>query len=360
MQVRFRYIYEHTDRHGNRRVYVRKGARKVRIREAPGTVEFALRYDEILREIDKAPRLAASVEDHDPNTFGWLVRLYEMSLEFRALDVSTQTTRRRLNGHMMREPVHPGADQTFRDFPLSRLKTPALEVLRDRKAGKPGAANDRVKALRALFKWAKEKRHVERNPALDLAKLRVVTDGWHTWTMEEVEQYERRHPVGTVANLALRLMLYTGARRSDAVRLGRPHIRDGELRWTAYKNRNRHPVHMVVPLLAPLAEAIEATPTGDLVFLTTSAGRPFSIAGFGNRMREWCDEAGLQHCSAHGLRKAGSTMAAENGATAHQLMAMYGWRSLAEAERYTRAAQRRRLAADGMGLLLKGMDQKQK
>jgi hypothetical protein len=33
-----------------------------------------------------------------------------------------------------------------------------------------------------------------------------------------------------------------------------------------------------------------------------------------------------------GLRKAGATVAAENGATPHQLMAIFGWNTLAQAE----------------------------
>jgi len=60
--------------------------------------------------------------------------------------------------------------------------------------------------------------------------------------------------------------------------------------------------------------------------------------------------------SAHGLRKAGAATAAENGATSQQLMAIFGWLSLDEAERYTRAAARRRMAGDAMGLLVRKDD----
>jgi len=55
--------------------------------------------------------------------------------------------------------------------------------------------------------------------------------------------------------------------------------------------------------------------------------------------------------SAHGLRKAAATRAAENGATAHELMAIFGWVDIKEAELYTRAANRRRLAAQAMSKL---------
>ena len=73
----------------------------------------------------------------------------------------------------------------------------------------------------------------------------------------------------------------------------------------------------------------------------------------GGWFRERCDEAGLTHCSAHGLRKAGATIAAENGASPHQLMAIFGWLTLKEAERYTQAARRKRMARAGMGYLVR-------
>ena len=80
-------------------------------------------------------------------------------------------------------------------------------------------------------------------------------------------------------------------------------------------------------------------------------GRPFTDAGFGNKFRDWCDQTDLPHCSAHGLRKAGATVAANNGATAHQLMAIFGWDTLKEAEKYTTKADQQRLAQAAMHLL---------
>jgi integrase/recombinase XerD len=72
------------------------------------------------------------------------------------------------------------------------------------------------------------------------------------------------------------------------------------------------------------------------------------VAGFCNKFRAWCDEAGLPQCSAHGLRKAAAVRLAERGATAHEIMAITGHRSLEEVERYTRAARQRQLADAAM------------
>jgi integrase len=359
MRVPYRYLSSDRDRHGNVRVYYRRSGRKIRIAETLGSDAFRARYDDIHAAFESgAPPPAPDAQrlrGPRSGTIGWLFESYHRSAEFGGLDPSTQATRRRLAAHMTAEPVFPGSAETYDGFPLDRLSTQALEVLRDRARATPGTANDRVKTLRAAMKWARTQRLVRANPAIDLRKLRVVTRGHHTWSPDEVDQFEAAHPVGTRACLAMRLMLYTGARRSDAVRLGRQHVRGGVITWTAWKNRNRHPTEIVVPLLAPLAEAIAAAPGGGMVWLLTDSGRPFSIAGFGNWFRARCREAGLSHCSAHGLRKAGSTRAAEAGATAHQLMSIYGWRSLAEAETYTRAAERKRLAAAGSVHLLAGL-----
>src|SRR5262249_6525963 len=99
------------------------------------------------------------------------------------------------------------------------------------------------------------------------------------------------------------------------------------------------------------AEVIARSPTGDLTYLVTEYGKAFTAAGFGNWFRERCDEAGLPHCSAHGLRKAGATVAAENGATDRQLMALYDWTSEKQANVYTAAANRKRLARQAAHLL---------
>lgn len=112
----------------------------------------------------------------------------------------------------------------------------------------------------------------------------------------------------------------------------------------AQKNIRRKPVAIELPVLPALQAIIDASPTRDLAYVLTGLGKAFTPAGFGNWFSERCNQAGLVHCSAHGLRKAGASIAAENGASPHQLMAIFGWLTLKEAERYTQAARRRRMA----------------
>jgi integrase len=143
-------------------------------------------------------------------------------------------------------------------------------------------------------------------------------------------------------------MLYTGCRRGDVVRLGPQHVHEGRLQYRQQKNETRHPVDIDIRVHADLEQVIAATPSGHLNFLVTDYGKPFTAAGFGNRFREWCNQAGLPNCSAHGLRKALAVRLAEGGARPHEIMSITGHLSLEEVERYTRGANTKRVADSWM------------
>ena len=354
--VKLRYVHEDVDRHGNVRVYFwRKGGRKVRVREAPGSQAFLDIYRNLLSE-SEAGSLGPARRPSDTlqtGTYRWLCVEYFKSTRFARLDPRTQRVRRRVLEVTCDEPIFSGSKEMFADFPVARLTAKSVRVLRDRKASLPEAGNERVKMIRAMFAWAIEEEYATTNPARDVPLIKTGSTGFHSWNVEEVERFERRHPIGTKARLALALLLWTGVRRSDVVLLGRQHARDGWLKFTQQKNRNRNPVMIEIPILTELQQIIDKSPTGDLTYLVSERRRPFSVAGFGNWFRTRCNEAGLPHCSAHGLRKAGATIAAENGASEHQLMSIFGWATLKEAERYTKAARRKKMAGDAMSLLLR-------
>jgi integrase len=92
----------------------------------------------------------------------------------------------------------------------------------------------------------------------------------------------------------------------------------------------------------------------------TEFGKPFTAAGFGGWFRDRCDEAGLPHCTAHGLRKAGATIAADEGASDRELMALYDWTTAAQANAYTAAANRKRLAGKTAQHIATGSEREQK
>lgn len=348
-----KYCVEDVDRHGNIRIYLRRNGRKVRLMGTPWTEEFMAAYDAALRGMQPtAGEVREEIRRATPGTLRWLGEQYfGRCAEFLVMEPSTRAAYRRILEGAWDEPISPGSPHVFADMPLARVTPKALRVLRDRKMDAREAGNARVKVLRAVYRFALDDEIVTVNPAESVPYFKTKTQGHHTWTVEEVRRFEERHPIGTTARLAMALMLYTGARRSDAVRLGPQHVADGWLKFTAYKNRNRSPVEVEVPMLLALTHVIEGTKKGHLAFLVTKFGKPYSMGGFSGQFRDWCDQAGLKHCSAHGLRKAGATIAAENGATERQLMAIFGWVDPKMASLYTRRAERKRMAGGAMALI---------
>jgi integrase len=345
---------EDRDRHGNIRIYYRaKGRPKVRLRGTPWTESFMADY-----EVAKGNPMPTARKGITPGTWRWLcVRYFAECTDYLCLDPRTKYVRRGILEATFKEPIAPGSSKLFSDFPLSRMTADAIEVLRDRKLTVPEGANSRLKAIRAVFRWAVRKKGtygkplVSHNPARDVTYLKSNNPaGHHTWSLDEVRRFEERHPIGTKARLALALLLFTGQRRSDITRLGRQHVRDGKITLTQFKGRNRKPKQLTLPVMPAPQRIIDASPCGEMTFLVNDLNRPFTDAGFGNWFRDRCVEAGVPG-RAHGLRKAGATIAANNGATAHQLMAIFGWETLKMAEKYTRAADQKRLAEAAMHML---------
>ena len=146
--------------------------------------------------------------------------------------------------------------------------------------------------------------------------------------------------------------MYTGLRRGDAVRLGRQHVRDD----VATIKTEKSGTEVTLPILPILARTLEAGPCGDLTFIAGKNGRPLTES-FGNLFRKACRDAGLHNRSAHGLRKAAATRAANPGATVAELEAIFGWQGGTMAALYTRAADRRRLAQRAMHKLARTTDE---
>lgn len=344
MKIRVKYVVEDTDRHGNVRVYFRKpGKRKFRLPSPIGSPEFWREYQKAAAGNIPVP-LSDLTEERkkQSGSFEWLCNQYYRSAVFQQLSSRTQTVRR---GILQQIAKLGGA------LPASELSAKHIRRWRDQRADRPESANGLVKALRQVYAFAVEYELVERNPAKDVPYLASNSDGFHAWTIDEVLQFEKTHAVGSKARLAFALLLYTGQRRADIVRLGRQHVSDGWIRLTQQKNERRRPVTVEIPLISELRSIIDKSPTGDLTFLVTEFDRPFTSNGFGNRFRKWCDQAGLPQCSAHGLRKAAASRLAELGCTELEIMSVTGHSTSKEVERYTRAARRRLLAKSAMAKL---------
>jgi integrase len=216
-------------------------------------------------------------------------------------------------------------------------------------ADRPGAANNLLKVLRVLLRHAIDMGLIHDNPARNVRKFAISSEGFHSWSENDVGAFEATHKPGTRAHLALSLLLYTGQRRSDVVRMGWQHI-DGDLLNVVQDKTGEV---LKIPFHPNLAAAIGNRPRTNMTFLLTELGAPFTAAGFGNWFRDRCNEAGLPHCSAHGLRKACAARLANAGCTSEQIKAITGHKTLSEVARYTKAADQERNAKQALANLVR-------
>jgi integrase len=344
VSIKLRYVVEDVDRHGNVRLYFRrKGKTKIRLYGLPGSDAFMAAYKEALAGLHEKPERPSPVQKVARGSFRWLCEEYFRSAEFKQLDDRTQLLRRRV---LDRTSLAHGTK------PVTRLEPIHIRRIRDAMADRPEAANSFLKTLRQLFSFGSSYGHLHYNPARDIPYIKRKGDGFHTWSEAQIAQFEAFHKIGSPARLAMALMLFLGQRRSDAIRLGRQHIRNGRFEFTQHKNRARNPVSLSIKIHPALAEILDAVPAGRMQFIVTEFGKPFSDAGFGNRFRKWCDEAGLTDCTAHGLRKTAATRLAEAGCTDREIMAITGHRTSRQVNCYTRAANNVRLGDAAIGKMV--------
>ena len=325
-----RYTRGFVDRHGKPRFYLRRsGHKKIPLPGLPWSPEFMAAYEAgmkrewVCAEVGSKRTVAGTVN-------AAIVSYYNASADFRGLADGTKRMRRAILERFREE---------HGDKRIAFLNQRALIAILANRS--PFAARNWLKTIRGLLRHAIMTGMRQDDPSVGIKLRPVKSDGHHTWADDEIQRYEKQHPLGTRARLALALLIYTGQRRGDVVRMGRQHVRGGVLSLRQQKTG----AQIDIPVIPDLQAALDAMPVTDhLAFLTTEAGQPFTAAGFGGWFRERCDEAGLQHCSAHGLRKAAATRLADRGATEHQLMAWFGWTSSREAERYTRRVNRKSLS----------------
>jgi len=354
METNLPYLERDEDRHGNPRVYVRRHGKRVRLRETEGTPAFARACSEALERLERRgpANMPTALTTHPKDSLGWLgAKYFASKKDFLKLAKESQRARRNCLEECFRAPFSEDDPEPMGNCPLKHLSAQKVRRLVDLKVDQPGAAANRRKHLSALCGWGVEHNYLPTNFARDVRTVQKMGGGFYTWTVADVHQFLEHYPSGTKGRLALALLLFTGARRQDMVTFGKQHVRDGWIRYVPKKTLYKRRDVSQKPFLPVLADIIAASPCGSLTFLETAQGKPFTAAGFGNWFRDRCDDAGLPQCAAHGLKKAGATLAAENGATASQLMAMFDWSTISQAEVYTRAADRKRMAGEAMGFI---------
>ncbi|SEL87422.1 Site-specific recombinase XerD [Roseivivax marinus] len=320
------------DRHGRRRWRFRKGGFTAELGRAYGSDDFVHRYDAAVAGYRTRGMIGA--ERTKPGSVSALIASYYRSPDFLGLSDSTKR-------------VYKGVIEKFRaehgDKPAHSMQRRHVQKILAEKSETPAAANNLRKRLITLLDHAISLDWRGDNPARATKPYRVDGTGFHTWDEGEIERFFYVHRTGTLAHRAVTLMLYTGAARVDAVKLGPWNVKAGRIEYRRQKTARSGGVPVSIPMHEDLREVLSKLPD-DRPFLATNRGTARTAESFGNYMRQWCDEADLSACTAHGLRKACARRLAEAGATAHEIGAVTGHKTLSEVQRYTADAQREGMA----------------
>jgi integrase len=320
------HLLKQITRHGKIVWYVRIGkGRRIRLRSTYGSEEFQAEYDAAIRGEEPAKR-GKPVS----GTLAWLVDQYRTAVAWTTLSMATRR---------QRENIFKQVLKTAAVEPYSKITSKTIQAGIDRRSKTPHQARHFLDTMRGLFQWAVDAEHVKADPTATKSVAKPRTRGFPVWDEDEIERFEQRWPLGTRERVMFDIFAYTGLRRGDAAKLGKQHIKNGIIRLDTEKTGTR----VVIPVLAMLQKTLTAGPVGDLAFITARDGKPMRKESIGNAFRDACRAAGINK-SAHGLRKAAATRAANNGATVAELEAIFGWEGGRMASLYTKSADRERLA----------------
>jgi integrase len=276
-----------------------------------------------------------------PGSISALTVAFYNSQAFHSLAASTKKTYRDIAERFRSD----NGDRSVSGLTPAKIR----EMVNNRK-NKPGAAVNFLKVLRLMMEMAVEQGLRPDNPCygIKIKKSREEKGkykiGFREWGEAEIEKFEAKHAIGTRARLAFALLLYTGQRRSDVIRMGRQHEKNGMLTVKQQKTG----VELSIPIDSELRKIIDATTTGNMTYLLTQYDQPFTAPGFTNWFREVCEEARIFGFSPHGLRKSACRRLANAGCSAHEIMAISGHQTLKEVEQYTRGFDQKRLADSAM------------
>jgi integrase len=329
--IRLKFVQSWVDQEGRVYHYFRRpGYSRVRLPGLPGSAEFLVAYQTAL----DGPALPIGAKRSKPGSVNAAIAGYYTSLEFRSLAAGTQA---------MRRAILERFRSAHGDKPIALL--PAKFIAHVLSTMQPFAARNWLKAIRHLMQFCVAQELCPADPTQVIKLPRAKTDGIYTWSEADIAKFEAHHLIGSTPRLALALLLYTGQRRGDVIRMGRQHIRNGMLTVKQEKTG----AALAIPVHSDLQAIIDATASEHLTFIVGKRGRPFTANAFSKWFRDQCDVADLSvQCSAHGLRKAACRRLAEAGCSANEIAAISGHASLREIARYTKAVDQERMARNAM------------
>jgi hypothetical protein len=247
-RIRLKYVNEYRDRHGRvRRYFRRRRGRSIPLPGLPGSIEFMAAYQAALAVVLPPPPSPKHVIG---GSLAAVAAGYLRSADFANLSSSSQRSYRTALKPILAAHGH----RLMRDL----TKVAARHVIEEIGATRPGMANLTRAVLSKIAAYSIETGVRADNPFAGLKPYRLGT--YHTWTDAEIEQFERRWPLGTRERLAFALLLHTAQRGGDVVKMLRSDIVDGRIRVAQDKTRKGTTNELMIPIHPALARALQAGP----------------------------------------------------------------------------------------------------
>ncbi|OCJ05265.1 hypothetical protein A6U87_14755 [Rhizobium sp. AC44/96] len=335
-----RYVHVHLDRHGKTRIYLRKpGCPKVPLPGPLGSEAFCKAYFAALdgKAVVKPGAAAAIAKKH---TLRALIADYYSSQEFTGLADATKRNYQSLIDAL---------DAEYGELSVPAAKPLHLsKIIAKRAETSKAQAKNLYKRMFTLFSLSVKWEYREDNPMVNVGQVDHESTGYETWTEEDIAKFRAFWGEGTPQRIAFEILLHTGLRRKDAVRLGRQHIKGNAIEITASKTG----ADLFIPIRPVFRKVLDGIKHNHLNLIVTERGASRSEKSFTNWMIEAATKAELPpHRSPHGLRKAACRRLAEAGASASQIMSITGHANLKELEVYVAAASKKKLAIGAMDKL---------
>jgi integrase/recombinase XerD len=359
--LKLRYVNSFPDRHGKLRHQCRiPGRKSFGLPGVPGSVEFMEAYQAALAGAPVSRTDLGASRTRTGTVNAAVVGYYKDKLFTDALAPESQRMRRAILERLRNEHGEKRIALLTKAH-IVKLLEPMT----------PHAQKNWLKTTRGLMAYAVSKEMIAADPTEGVIPTKAPKSNGHmTWREPQIERFRGYYPLGTMARLALELMLNIAARRYDAHVLGHQHIRDEgkgpKLCWRPHKTLRTTNKLLKVRVLPELQAALDAVPPSDdiLTFLKTDHGKPFaSAAAFGNKFADWCRAAGLKPvlCDdgkvrsfrAHGLRKAALRALAHAGCTDEEMMQVSGHSDARQLREYLNEVDQEEMADAAFEKLLK-------
>ncbi|WP_407965989.1 tyrosine-type recombinase/integrase [Bartonella sp. C271] len=337
------HLVKEITRHGKIIWYVRIGhGQRVRIYGTYGTQEFIDNYKNAIAQLQGLILPKSKPGKLVEGSFAWLLKQYLNSVNWYSLAKTTQR---------QKELILMKVCDSVGSIPYKAINKKHIIAGVERRKETPASARNFLKALNGLFTWAMEQNLLDDNPTSNIKRPPLKNkDGFPVWTEEDIEKYYKQWPHGTHERVWIDVLLYTGLRRGDAIRIGWKDVKESVIHLKTEKSKFQTDVFL--PILPELAATLKTGPIGDETFICGKGNKKLTKESFGNLFREACNKANIKK-SAHGLRKLAATRAANSGATVSQLKAIFGWTNDNMASLYTKSADRKKLAIEAIKKLQK-------